>query len=192
MVYDFNQWVEIFATLSGILFVVLRMRQSIWCWPVGLLYIFPTIYLCYEWKLYSDLWLNIIYIATTFYGWWYWAGGSISLEDKSVPVTNLGVKGWAMSLGVIAVGVAVIGGLMHKFTDAAFPFLDAWTSVGALVAEFLATRKIYENWYFWVAINATGFGLYLSRGATYYTLLYVVFFALSIAGIISWRKPVHA
>ncbi len=183
------QFIELFATIFGILFVVLRMRQSIWCWPIGLLYIFPTIYLCYQWKLYSDLWLHIIYIGTTFYGWWYWAGGKFQLtEQQPIPVVRLGAKGWAATLGFIALGVAAIGAIMSTKTDAAYPYLDAWTSVGALTAEFLATRKVFENWIFWIVINATAFQLYVYRGATFYAALYLVFLVLSFAGFFAWRE----
>lgn len=188
----FLQGVELTATIFGILFVVLRMRQSMWCWPVGLLYIFPSIYLFYEWKLYSDLILQVIYIGTTFYGWWYWSRGKMSLEQESVPITNLSKKMILICGGIVLLGVGLIGTLMGKLTDASYPYPDALVLVVSLVAEILAARKIYQNWHFWIVVNCTGLVLILLKGGSIYAFLYLIFLGLSIAGLIEWRKQVLA
>ena len=62
--------IEIVAVLSGLLCVALTVRQSLWCWPTGLLQVFLYIFIFYEAKLYSDVGLQVVYVALSLYGWY--------------------------------------------------------------------------------------------------------------------------
>ena len=52
---------------------------------------------------------------------------------------------------------------MDRWTDAASPFVDAATTVSALLATWMVARKLLENWLYWIAIDLASIGLYLSR-----------------------------
>jgi nicotinamide mononucleotide transporter len=182
------QGVELFATIFGLLFVILRIRQSLWCWPVGLLYIFPSIYLFYNWRLYSDLILQVIYVFTTFYGWWYWSRGRMALDSDTVPVVSLTDQQQALLILPIGLGTLIVGSLMHHYLGASFPYPDAFVLVASLVAEVLATRKILQNWHLWIFVNITAFILIVMKGGTIYAIIYFVFLVLSFTGLRSWLK----
>lgn len=179
---------ELAATLFGLLFVYLRIKQNNWCWPVGLLYIIPSLYLFHEWKLYSDFWLHIFYIGTTFYGWWFWTRGGRAEETDSVPIRNLNLKTGAITIASIALGTGLAGYYFKSQTDASFPFWDAFTSIGFVVAELLATRKIFENWYLFIVMNITAGILYILKEGYIYSGLYFVFLILAIRGAWVWKK----
>ena len=74
-----------------------------------------------------------------------------------------------------------------KIGDSA-PFLDALTTVMSLVAQYMLTRKLIENWAIWIAADVIYIGLYASRGLYLTSALYAVFLSLCIAGAIDWHK----
>ena len=52
-------WLESTGLLSGLLCVVLLIRQNIWNWPIGLLYSLVSVVVFYRSKLYADLALHV-------------------------------------------------------------------------------------------------------------------------------------
>ena len=64
--------VEIVGALFGVAFVILTIRQSVWCWPVGLVNCAMYIVVFAQAKLYSDAVLQVIFIVMSLYGWYHW------------------------------------------------------------------------------------------------------------------------
>ena len=75
-------WMEAVAVVFGVACVWLTIRQSIWCWPTGLVQVFLYIFIFYEVKLYSDLILHVIYVGLQIYGWQHWLRGGNPANDK--------------------------------------------------------------------------------------------------------------
>ena len=61
-------YIEIIATIFGVICVVLTIRQNIWCWPTGLVQVALYIIIFYQVKLYSDLILHVICAVIFFIG----------------------------------------------------------------------------------------------------------------------------
>ena len=55
----------------------------------------------------------------------------------------------------------------------------------------MARRKL-ENWVLWIAVDAALIPLYLAKGLTMIAALYVLYFGLSVWGLIGWRKAERA
>lgn len=137
--------IEVVAVAFGLACVWLTIRQSIWCWPAGLVQVTLFVYVFWEAKLYSDVVLHLVYIALQVYGWVHWKYGRVN--RKPLPVIRLHpvvAVAWA---GVIASGTLAWGYGMASFTDAALPYWDAGIAVASLVAQYLMTRKYVENWW---------------------------------------------
>ena len=178
--------VEWTAALFGVLCVVLIIRRSIWCWPVGLVQVLLFIYIFYDAKLYSDLLLHVVYVVLQFYGWWAWLHGGkegMPLEIRQLPLT--GVLLWA---GVGFSGILGLGYMMNTWTDASLPYWDAATTVLSLIAQYLLARKILENWVVWISVDVLCIGIYSYKGLYVTTGLYSIFLVLAIAGLIAWVR----
>jgi nicotinamide mononucleotide transporter len=183
-------WIELTATIFGVLCVWLIIRQSIWCWPAGLVQVTLFVYIFYEARLYSDMILHIIYIFLQLYGWYHWLYGG--QERASLPITTLSrslLVAWA---GAGVLGMLALGFTMQTFTDAALPYADAFTTVVSLIAQWLLARKKLENWYFWIAVDVVAIGVYLSRDLYFTTGLYTLFLGMATAGLITWWRAWQA
>ena len=83
--------------------------------------------------------------------------------------------------------VLVSGELLTRYSDAALPFLDSLTTWGAVVATYMVTRKILENWIYWFVIDAVSIGLYISRDLYFTAALFTAYLLMIVVGYRSWR-----
>ncbi len=179
--------VEIISVVFGLLFLLLLMRENIWCWAFGIASSALSVYLFIAAKLYSESILYAFYVIIGFYGWITWKRGGTEL-----PVIEW--KRWKLAIaGAIGIGgSAALAWFFSTFTDANNPYLDASTTSFSFVASFLEAHKVLSTWWFWIAINGTSIYLYLLRDLQIYSGLMVVYFVLSIAGYLQWKKRMNA
>jgi nicotinamide mononucleotide transporter len=186
-------WIEAVAVVFGIVCVALTVRQSIWCWPAGLLQVTLYVYVFYGARLYSDMILHVIYIGVQIYGWHHWLHGeqrfpSGSGVRASLPVTMLGVRErWLWGIAVVFVALGW-GGIMDRYTDAAAAHADAFIAAASLCAQYLMAQKKIENWIVWIVVDLVAIAVYWTRDLQLTAGLYVVFLLLCIAGVRSWYQ----
>jgi len=178
-------WIEATAVVFGLLCVWLTIRQNIWCWPTGLIQVLLYIVIFYKALLYSDMLLHIIYVVMQIYGWYHWLyGGKGKTELK---VSTLSRSLLSMWIGIGVLGTFLWGFLMARYTNAAVPYADAFTTVASLIAQWLMARKRLESWWFWIAVDIVAVGVYLYK-SLYLTMgLYVVFLVLATMGYFRWK-----
>src|ERR671921_1525693 len=133
---------EHLAVACGLGNIYLTVRQNIWCWPVGVVMVSLYIYIFFNAKLYSDAGLNVFFLAMQFYGWYQWTRGPVERARSLSAVTRLSLRGWIGTAAGTAAGAAALGTVMHRFTDASLPYVDAFTTMVSVIAQFQLTRKI--------------------------------------------------
>ncbi|KLD78702.1 nicotinamide mononucleotide transporter [Xanthomonas hyacinthi] len=176
---------ELLAVLVNVLGVWLTARRVRWCWPLNVVAVLLYAWLFYQWKLYSDMLLQGVYVFLQGYGWWRWSQGR--LEHGKVRVGPLPRREGALSLLAGAAGAALLGWLMHRHTDAALPWLDAALSAFSLVASFWAARKRIANWGLWIALDSLYVGVFVYKGLYPTAALYAGFVLLAIYGLRLWQ-----
>jgi nicotinamide mononucleotide transporter len=99
----------------------------------------------------------------------------------------------AVALTAIAVvGVAVLGTLFARFTDAALPYVDSATATTSLVAQWMMTRKVLENWAVWIAVDVVYVGMFVFKHLYLTSGLYAGFLVLAVMGHVQWRRSYRA
>ena len=119
-----------------------------------------------------------------FLGWYLWKKNAENKEE---------VKKWNLSNHVINITLSTIatlllGYLFARYTDQANPYVDAFTTSFSLAATFMVTRKILENWIYWILIDIVSIYLYAERGLQLTAMLFLIFTILAIVGYFSWLK----
>jgi nicotinamide mononucleotide transporter len=178
-------WLEIAGTVTTVLGIWLTTRRLLICWPVVL--ISDVIYLLvfYRVRLYSDALLQIIFLAFTLYGWWYWWRGV--QEEGEVRVVSLPLASLLIGLIAGVVGSIPLGILMERI-GAALPRLDAALMSFSLVATWWQTRKHIANWWLWIAVDVVYIGEYIYKGLRLTAALYALLVALAVLGLRDWRR----
>jgi len=183
-------WLEPVAVATGIISVYLSVKQKIWSWPTALVNVALYFVVFRESKLYADMVLQVIYFALSLYGWYEWLYGGANRTELKVSRAN---PRMAVALAAIAVvGVAVLGTLFARFTDAALPYVDSATSTTSLVAQWMMTRKVLENWTVWIAVDVVYIGMFIYKHLYLTSGLYAGFLVLAVMGHVQWRRSYRA
>ncbi len=179
------QMLEMVAVALAILYLVLAMRQNIWCWAAAFVSTGIYLFLFFDVTLYMESGLQVFYLAMAVYGWSRWrkTGG----PDSGLPVSSWR---WQRHLVVVA-GVLVLsafsGYALASRTDAALPYLDSFTTWGAVVTTWMVTVKLLENWLYWIVIDLCSIWLYVERGLNLTAWLFALYVVLAAGGYLMWR-----
>jgi nicotinamide mononucleotide transporter len=182
--------VEALAALFGVVSVYLSVRENIWSWPTAIVNVGLYTVVFYQSRLYADMGLQVIYVVLSFYGWYQWLYGGKNRTELPVSRTSRGVTMVLMVLGVAAAGT--LGSLLHRTTNAALPYLDSATTATSLVAQWMMTRKLLENWLVWVAVDVVYIGMFIYKSLYITAGLYLVFLILSAMGYFRWRRSLES
>lgn len=179
--------IEIYAVILGIIAVGLVVVRNVWNFPFGIVMVILYGWIFFEAKLYSDMLLQGIFLVMQVQGWWSWMGGE-KAEDDLIKVRTLTRGQWLWSAGAQVGGTLLLGGLMQRFTDAALPFLDAFTAVMSVIGQWWLNKRYLENWIFWIIVDVLYLYIYPSRGLYATAFLYLIFLGMAISGYWAWRK----
>jgi nicotinamide mononucleotide transporter len=181
---------EIAGLFFGLICVWLLIKENIWTWPTGIIYVIISLYIFYQEKLYADLALHFLYLGLNFYGWYYWIYGN-NKNREELPVTKASYKLLIILILASAVSILIVGYLLQNFTDASLPYWDTATTILSLAGMYLTARKKIENWYFWFVVDVIATGIYFYKGIEFYAVLYLIYIGLAVVGYISWKKSLQ-
>ncbi len=126
------------------------------------------------------------YLVMAVYGWYQWRQGGQNHKGLEISVWSLKKHGLAICFVTLA--SVVSGYLLTKNTDAQLPYLDSFTTWGAVLTTVMVARKILENWLYWVVIDTASIYLYFDRGLYQTVVLLVFYVVLAMAGYVTWRR----
>jgi nicotinamide mononucleotide transporter len=189
-------YLELVGTILYLWSVWLIAQQNILTWPVGIVSVLLYLALFYQIQLYSDALEQAYYLVASVYGWWLWASQGSQKEQAFVPYMSAPrTLGLVLLLTVIL--SAALGGLMSRIHEllpalfpqpAAFPYLDALTTIMSFSAMWLMAQKRLESWAYWIIVDVFGIWLYYVQGVRFISLLYVILLGLAISGLVSWLR----
>ncbi|GIV57834.1 MAG: transporter [Rhodothermaceae bacterium] len=175
---------------AGLLYVILNIRQNVWCWPVGLVSVTAYLLVFWEVRLYADMGLQVFYIGLSLYGWYYWLHGG--REDGAAPVVRLTGRQAAVAALLGVAGTALMGYLLARFTNADLPYWDSATTVFSLVGTWMTARKILENWLLWIAVDTLYVVIYVYKGLYLTSVLFALYLVLATMGYFAWKRTMPA
>jgi nicotinamide mononucleotide transporter len=124
-------------------------------------------------------------------GWYQWRFKKEVSESKK-KIKQLPVIKHLINILLSSIATIIVGYILSKYTQAALPYVDAFTTIFSLYATWMVTEKILENWLYWIIIDIVSFFLYTSRELYLTGLLYIFFTVLAIFGYLEWKKSYKA
>ena len=160
-------FLEIFGTLVGLVYLWLEYRASIYLWIAGV--VMPAIYIFVYYKagLYADFGINIYYLIAAVYGWFFWMWGHRKKKcrpadqptagrSKDLPIVHTPWKCYLPLAVVFIVAFIGIAWILIEYTDSNVPWLDSFTTALSIVGMWMLALYIYKDLYFTSAL----YGLY--------------------------------
>ena len=177
--------VEAIAVCLAVAYLILAAQENLWCWACA--FVSSVLYTWVFWSvnLYMEAALNVFYVVMAVVGWWQWRKGQ---DESSFGISTLHWQKHLLLLGAMLGLAACNGWLMVRFTDAAWPFVDSFTTWASIITTFLVVRKVLENWLYWLLIDSISIWLYFDRGLYLTVLLFAVYLVIVVFGYINWRR----
>ena len=182
-------FLEIFAVCSAILYLILAANEDVRCWYAALFSSILYMYIMYTAGLMMESFLQIFYICMAIYGWYIWSN-KINVEQE-LKITSWKKQYHLYAIIIVTLLAIISGFLLEKYTQAALPFLDAFTTWGAIITTYMVAKKIIENWIYWFVIDSISIYLFISRELYLTALLFLIYLIIIIFGYRSWRKKLN-
>ena len=183
---------ELAAVLLAIAYLLLAVRERLLCWYCA--FISTAIYTAIFWdvSLLMDSALNVYYMAMAVFGWYEWKyGGRPKTGEKEksdgIAIASLSRTQHAIIIVSIALLSLISGYLLSEHSQAAWPYVDSFTTWGSVITTYLVARKYLENWLYWIVIDAVSIPLYLDRGLNLTAFLFGAYVLIAIVGYFSWK-----
>ena len=177
---------EIFAVLFAIIYLLLAVKQDVRCWYAAILSSSLYFFIMLSAKLYMEAYLQIFYILMAVYGWLQW--NKLNINKTKFIVRTWSIKQHVIVISMILMFAYISGSLLNIYTKAALPFIDAFTTWGAIVATYMVAKKLLENWIYWFVIDSISILLFLSRELYLTSILFFVYLIIIYFGYRSWTK----
>lgn len=170
--------IEFIAVLFTLASVILTIKANKFCWPVGIVGIVFYMIIFYQHSLWSNFYLQFIFIIQSIFGIINW-----NKSEKKLPIT------WVKNKINIVIMILLIYPLFFYISkDGSMTYLDSITTTFSVIATGLLIYKKIDAWVFWLLVDIISIfmfyksGLYLSMG------IYVIFTITAIIGLKEWIK----
>ena len=182
---------EVLAFVLSVTTVALNIRQNHWAWLFAIVSSAAYGVVFFNARLYGDAGLQLVFIVVSVWGWYSWLHGGVAGDGSArvaLAVSTLDRRGWlAAGAGWLA-GYLVLAWFLRSYTNTDVPHTDGFLTAGSLVGQVLLSRKKLENWHAWIVVDVLYVGLYVYKGLLLTGVLYALFVAMAVAGLLAWRR----
>ena len=204
---------EIFTLVTGVIYIILEIRQKNIMWLVGVLTSVAAMWVFFRQGLYASFALNTYYLVTSFIGLWQWrrdkkrlvaevapAAGPSDAEAGALPegdrihLNRLTVKTVAVSAVVMVLGTFGLVELMQWLNSAGIlqenpmSYLDSAATILSAIATWWLVRSYIQQWWLWIVADLMSTILCASQGMWWMTALYAAYTLSAVYGWAHWHR----
>lgn len=194
--YMLENWLEIFTLVTGVIFLILEVRQKNAMWVVSIFSSSVAAIVFLEEKLYASMALNVYYVITAIWGLFTWIRDSRKLRTESVAEASNKVKihlsklTWKIvliSIVCFLILTPVIYKILIRLGDSS-SILDAIVLVMSIIATVWLVKSYPQQWLVWIVSDILSTTLCLTQGMYWMAALYAFYTLSAVYGFIHWKK----
>ena len=187
---------EIFTLVTGVIYVILEIRQKNFMWVVGIATSLAAMWVFFNQGLYASFGLNTYYLVTSFIGLWHWRRDKKELsssQNETIHLNRLTWKTVAVSVIVMLAAVPGLSALMGQMAalglkENPMSYLDASVAVLSAVATWWLVKSYLAQWWIWIVADTMSILLCAMQGMWWMAALYVAYVAGAVVGLMYWKK----
>ena len=202
---------EIFTLVTGVIYIILEIRQKNLMWLVGVLTSVAAMWVFFRQGLYASFALNTYYLVTAFIGLWQWSRDKKRLVAEMAPaarptdtevkpegdrihLNKLTAKTVAVSAVVMVLGTFGLVELMQWLNSAGIlqenpmSYLDSAATILSAIATWWLVRSYIQQWWLWIAADLMSTILCASQGMWWMTALYAAYTLSAVYGWAHWKR----
>ena len=189
-----GNFMEIFTLVTGVIYIILEIRQKNFMWVVGILTSVAAMWVFFRQGLYASFGLNTYYLVTSVIGLWQWrrdienvSQDGASSEDGSIRLKKLSLKTLFFSALAVVTGTLALAFVMERLENP-MSYLDSAVAVLSAVATWWLVRCYIQQWWLWIAADTVSTILCATQGLWWMTALYAAYTVSAVIGYIHWKK----
>lgn len=190
-----GSFMEIFTLVTGVIYIILEIRQKNFMWVVGILTSVAAMWVFFRQGLYASFALNAYYLVTSFIGLWQWGRAKMMLKQTDdapgqgddIHLNRLTLKAIAVSALVVVAGTFVLSEVMAVLENP-MSVMDASVAVLSAVATWWLVRSYLEQWWLWIIADALSTIMCATQGLWWMTALYAAYSLSAVYGYIHWKR----
>ena len=209
--FGINNFIACVSAVLGVFCVVLGAKGSMANWIFGIVECFLYTYISISGHIYGDALQRLLYtLPMQFIGWYLWS--KRERHDETTQI-NTRYMSWTIRAEYLFVTAAMVLALgfflkfagpyltdfftyMHfkvkaNYTNEFQLWLDATTTVLAIVATFISVKAYVEQWYVWLLINILTIMIWVQNSTDFSFMViakYSVYLVNTFYGIYMWNK----
>ena len=184
---DLIQAIEIFAMVTGVVYVVLEILQKNAMWVVGIATGAACAYsfsIQHSWGMVG---LNIYYMVMSVVGLVQWRRDGAAVEEGQIHLRPLRRKTVLWSVLLYLAGSLALIWVFRRFGDQA-PVLDALATMLSVIATWWLAESHLQQWLLWIVADVLTTALCLVTGQYWLSVLYVAYVLSAVYGYCHWKK----
>lgn len=186
--------IEIFAFITGIIYIVLEILQKKSMWLIGIVTGLACAFSFGVQHIYASAGLNIYYVFVSIWGLYQWRKAEKKLEGQ-VPGEDAGclhLKRISALTLIVSVAVFLLGSFslicFLRLIGGSESIMDAIVTVLSAIGTFWLAKSYLQQWLVWVIADILSAILCYIAGMYWMAILYLVYTASAGYGYFHWRK----
>ena len=181
------QGIEIFALVTGVVYVVLEVLQKNAMWVLGILTGAACAFSFGLQRVWASMGLNLYYVVVSVLGFIRWRRDSEQVAEGAIHLNVLPKR-----VALVSGGIFVVGGLgliqLLRVTGDAAPVLDGSATVLSIIGTWWLAQSYLQQWMLWIVADVLSAVLCLTTGQYWMALLYAVYIASAVYGYFHWKR----
>lgn len=182
-----DSWLSLVSGCLGVCSVCMAAQRKIVTYLFGFGQVLTYTYLCWEQRFYGEVMINAYYFCTMIYGVYVWKSRMSDGTEGVVVPRSLSLRTLCLIISVTFACAWLTGWGLACLTDDTQPYLDAFTTVPALVAQVLMILVYREHWFVWLAVDILSVLLWLRAGDYCMAAQYFFWCANCLYGLRKWK-----
>ncbi len=178
---------EFTAVFLAVVYLILAIKQNLWCWVAAFFSTLIYSILFFDVSLLMDSALNVYYLIMAIYGWYSWKYGNLLVKQNELNISSYNLKKHIEIIISLSIISLILGFIMANYTSADFAYLDSATTVFAVFTTYMLTKKVLENWIYWIIIDALSIYIYINKGFYLTAILFAFYTILAFVAYKKWK-----
>ena len=172
------QAIEVFAMVTGVVYLVLEILQKNSMWVVGILTSTACAFEFAVTHVWASMGLNLYYVVMSVIGLIQWRKASEARIPKAVAI-------WSAALFVV--GSLVLMQVLRISGDPA-PSLDAVAVTLSVIATWWLAQSYLQQWLLWIVADIFTTTICITTGQYWMAALYLAYIASAVYGYFHWKR----
>lgn len=181
------QYIEIFALVTGVIYVILEIMQRNAMWMVGILTASACAFSFGVQHVWASMGLNIYYVVMSVIGLYQWRKAGKQVEEGEIHLKRLTPRVSGISSGLLVLLSSALIPILRAMGDPA-PFLDAVAVSMSIIGTWWLAMSHLEQWFIWIVADVITTTLCIVTKQYALAALYLAYIGSAVYGYFHWKR----